>query len=303
MTIIRVLIILLAMVIAPKVFAQACPGSLPGGMDCVAGGGANKDITAHAVCAKITNSHASGKAIMVPKNSTTEWSEFRTKLPSGVTNTACGGGSPPSIVQSATATSGASSTTSLALTFASNCTVNNWVIVGVYGRLSSDTVTAMSGMGATWAKALSGAQAGNNVEIWYGKCLTAGTTVSITNSNTNLRVNVGVELANLTGTLDAVSTPNYGSSFSVGAVSLATSQANSFTFTAAVVDKQATFSNTYGALTHLHAGTIDAGSGGSRVTGTAIYVIDAAGSNDVMGGVTWTGTGSPTSTAIAATFR
>jgi hypothetical protein len=70
------------------VHAQAC-GTLDTGMDCVANG-ANKNISAFTVCAKITNAHASGKAIMIPLKTSGEWSSFRSNLPSGVTSGSCG---------------------------------------------------------------------------------------------------------------------------------------------------------------------------------------------------------------------
>lgn len=76
-------------------FAQ-CPGSPPTGIDCVASG-ANKDITGSS-CAKITNSHASGKALMVPTGAT-EWAAFLAHLPSGVTSGACSGGATQSWIK------------------------------------------------------------------------------------------------------------------------------------------------------------------------------------------------------------
>lgn len=79
-----------AAVVMVSVAAKAqCPGVQPSGTECVANG-ANKDITAFSTCAKISNSHASGKALLIPINSSSEWSTFRTKLPSGVTSGACG---------------------------------------------------------------------------------------------------------------------------------------------------------------------------------------------------------------------
>jgi|GEM_PF-3992906 len=89
------LIALLFLAFAMPISSYAqCPGSLPTGLDCVASG-SNKDITAFSTCANITNNHASAKALMVPINSSTEWSTFRTHLPAGVTSGACGGSLTP----------------------------------------------------------------------------------------------------------------------------------------------------------------------------------------------------------------
>jgi hypothetical protein len=74
--------------LALSAFAQ-CPGSPPSGIECVASG-ANKSITAFSTCAQVTNSHASGKAIMIPVGSSTEWSTFRSNPPAGVTIGGCG---------------------------------------------------------------------------------------------------------------------------------------------------------------------------------------------------------------------
>jgi hypothetical protein len=92
MGITRLVITLALLFAAPRIFAQ-CPGSPPSGMDCV-NTGANKDITFFSTCAKVTNGHASGKAIMVPGASSGEWSDFRTKAPSGVTIGSCSAATP-----------------------------------------------------------------------------------------------------------------------------------------------------------------------------------------------------------------
>lgn len=68
--------------------AQTCPGTTPTGMTCIAAG-ANTNITADSVCAKVTNSHPSGKAIMVAHATAAEWLSFRNNLPTGVTTAAC----------------------------------------------------------------------------------------------------------------------------------------------------------------------------------------------------------------------
>lgn len=67
--------------------AQSCPGSVPAGTECVAYG-ATKEITA-GDCLQITNSHARGKAIMVPVKTNAEWARFKANLPAGLTSAAC----------------------------------------------------------------------------------------------------------------------------------------------------------------------------------------------------------------------
>lgn len=51
--------------------------------------GSSADIDEFGVCAKITNNHASGKAIFVPTKTSAEWSTFRSNKPSGVTSNIC----------------------------------------------------------------------------------------------------------------------------------------------------------------------------------------------------------------------
>lgn len=71
-------------------FARAqCPGSQPAGTECVAAS-ASKDITAHSVCKTVTNNHASGKAIMIPISTPTQWNAFYSRLPAGVAAADCG---------------------------------------------------------------------------------------------------------------------------------------------------------------------------------------------------------------------
>ncbi|RYZ66138.1 MAG: hypothetical protein EOP05_19565 [Proteobacteria bacterium] len=78
---------LLILTLASRAEAQTC-GTVPSGMDCIPAGG-NKDITAFSTCAKITNSHASGKALMIPLKTSAEWLAFRTKAPSGAVVGSC----------------------------------------------------------------------------------------------------------------------------------------------------------------------------------------------------------------------
>ncbi|RYG94902.1 MAG: hypothetical protein EON58_15295 [Alphaproteobacteria bacterium] len=78
---------LLILTLAAHAEAQTC-GTVPSGMDCIPAG-ANKDVTAFSTCAKITNSHASGKALMIPLKTSAEWLAFRTKAPVGAVVGSC----------------------------------------------------------------------------------------------------------------------------------------------------------------------------------------------------------------------
>jgi len=51
--------------------------------------GANQDITEWSTCRNVDNAHASGKAIFVPTNTSTEWTQFYSHPPAGVTVSAC----------------------------------------------------------------------------------------------------------------------------------------------------------------------------------------------------------------------
>lgn len=51
--------------------------------------GATVQIDEHGVCQRITNSHSSGQAIMVPTRTATEWTTFRNNRPAGVAMVAC----------------------------------------------------------------------------------------------------------------------------------------------------------------------------------------------------------------------
>ena len=73
----------------PSISFAACPGSPPTGIECVEVATA-EDITANAVCWKVTNNHASNKSLMVPIKTSTEWTGFYTHPPAGVTISACG---------------------------------------------------------------------------------------------------------------------------------------------------------------------------------------------------------------------
>lgn len=280
-------------------WAQTCPGSPPSGIECV-NPGANKDITAFTVCENITNNHVSGKPLMVPVATSTEWSTFRSNLPLLVTSSACGGGGgfSPSVFN---INSFVGNVQNFNISLNSNCTTGNMVVVISGGRLSSDTVTSMSGLGATWAKANSGAQPANNVEIWYGTCNTAGTTVTVNNSNTNVRASWIFEVSGLpSNALDAASTAGTGGGWSMTVPSFNTVSTNSLVVAAGVVDKQGSFSSISNSYTH--GGTIDGGSGGSRVTTSWGYkVLTAAGATSTA--ITVSGTGSPTSTGIGASFK
>lgn len=51
--------------------------------------GATVQINEHGVCQRITNSHGSGRPIMVPTRTATEWTTFRNNRPAGVAMAAC----------------------------------------------------------------------------------------------------------------------------------------------------------------------------------------------------------------------
>lgn len=53
--------------------------------------GANVDITEHGECRNVANDHASGAALFVPTNTSTEWSTFYGNPPPGVAISACSG--------------------------------------------------------------------------------------------------------------------------------------------------------------------------------------------------------------------
>ena len=284
---------LLATLFASAVSFAQCPGSPPAGVDCVASG-ANKDITAFTVCSKITNSHASGKALFVPVNSSGEWSTFRSNLPSGVTSGACGGAPAPSIVQYGVQPTGVANGGG-SVNLPGNCTVGNTVLAVAAGRLSTDSGTSVTGLGySSWTKVNSGSQAANNVEIWVGKCVTAGAGIIMSFSSTNVRTMFSVEVANVGTTVEVASSAGTGGGWAI-AVPTFTTTNSTFLFGAGTIDKQATFSTISNGWTTI--ATADSGSGGTRVTGTIGYkVISTGGSQGTI--MTLSGTGSPTSTGI-----
>ncbi len=51
--------------------------------------GSNQDIDEWGTCKNVANSHASGDALFVPTNTSTEWSTFRSNPPAGVTISDC----------------------------------------------------------------------------------------------------------------------------------------------------------------------------------------------------------------------
>lgn len=53
--------------------------------------GTNQDIDEHGTCKNVGNYHATGNALFVPTNTSTEWSTFVANPPSGVTVMDCGG--------------------------------------------------------------------------------------------------------------------------------------------------------------------------------------------------------------------
>lgn len=260
-----------------------------------------------AACRTFVNN--SGSAQFIATKTASEWASVIANPPASVSSNPCGV-TLPSIVQTATATSGAGGTTNLNLGFASNCTVGNTVVVGVMGRLSSDTVTAMSGLGGTWMKATSASQTANNIEIWRAKCASAGTLVSITTGNTNIRVNIGLEVANIGTIANVIPASDLGADWGIDAAGYTPTVAPTFIFLAGVVDKQATTSGhsagtpAGGSQTVIQTPiAIDAGSGGSRVTGGAMGAVMETAQSGYSFGFTFSGTGSPTSTGIAVVLQ
>ena len=51
--------------------------------------GANQNITEWSTCKNVANNSPTGKALFVPTNTSTEWSQFYTHAPAGVTIAAC----------------------------------------------------------------------------------------------------------------------------------------------------------------------------------------------------------------------
>jgi hypothetical protein len=78
----------LCSITSTSALAQSCPGSQPANTDCVAAS-ANKSVTFFSTCKSITNNHASGKAIMIPGGSVTDWSTFYGAPPAGVSVANC----------------------------------------------------------------------------------------------------------------------------------------------------------------------------------------------------------------------
>ncbi|HVK61254.1 MAG TPA: DUF1566 domain-containing protein [Bdellovibrionales bacterium] len=96
-------IAIILIVFGPAVSWAQCPGSPPSGIDCVATT-ASKTITAHSQCRSVTNNHASGKAIMVPTGTSTEWASFYNNPPTGVTAVSCDPCSGKTVGQTCTGT-------------------------------------------------------------------------------------------------------------------------------------------------------------------------------------------------------
>lgn len=83
----KVMIFFLAIAVPGRAFAAACtpdPNTA-----CVSTAG-NLNVTGpNGICKNVANSHASGKTLMVPLNTTAEWTQFWNNPPLGVTVAAC----------------------------------------------------------------------------------------------------------------------------------------------------------------------------------------------------------------------
>ncbi|MEK7357457.1 MAG: hypothetical protein AAB250_13480 [Bdellovibrionota bacterium] len=253
--------------------AQAqCPGSPPAGIDCVENG-AGKEITAFSVCGSITNSHASGKALMVPIGSSTEWSTFRTNLAPGVTNGSCGGGPPlPALVQTAAPVYAAAGTLHT-VTLSSAPTVGNVVVMLTAGRASTHVVNSVDGCGATWTKMVNRSCTNSAAEVWAGACTNTGTTITIVSNTALARVNTAQEWTNLTPLANGTNTAYISGSWT-NSISIATTQAPSVVFVANGMDKVAT--DDTGTNSFLGAGFTGGGSNPTFTGGSFGYYIAAS---------------------------
>ncbi len=108
--------------------------------------GTDQDIDEHSVCKNVANSHASGQAIFVPTNTSTEWSTFYGNPPPGVTISNCG----------CTVTAG-SQTYSTAGTYSFTVPCHNTLTVEVWGAggggvgwSNSTRKNGVTGGGSDW---------------------------------------------------------------------------------------------------------------------------------------------------------
>ncbi|MGE3975809.1 MAG: hypothetical protein AB7F59_14895 [Bdellovibrionales bacterium] len=128
---------------------------------------ATSTITEHGVCKRVTNNHASAKAIFVPTKTATEWSTFRTNVPPGVTLSDCGC-TPPwggNIAEGASATAYLSATVACGSSCTSQtrtCTAG--VLSGSYTN-SSCSVNACASCSLPWGGSIGH---GSSVTAWAG---------------------------------------------------------------------------------------------------------------------------------------
>lgn len=211
--------------------AQTC-GTTYSGQDCVAGS-ASKSITAFSTCAKVTNSHASGKAIFVPINTSAEWSAFRTKPPAGVTIGSC----LPLAVDATTIArvTPAYVNNGNSMTTASFTPASNSLIVVCVGTDSGTdttndaTLTVSDSLSHTWTKVQewdpnSGATegSGSHASLWYTQITTAA---AMTISMTPTKNSLGAAMSSFKGYIFT----NYDSSSPIGASNHGSSAAASIT--------------------------------------------------------------------------
>lgn len=273
----------LVLISSLSVVAHAqCPGSPPAGIQCV-GAGSNSDITAFTVCANVANAHASGKALMVPVATSTEWSAFRGATVPGVTIGSCGGGPPlPALVQTAGPLYAAAGTLHT-VTLSSAPTIGNTLVMSTAGRASTHVVNYVTGCGATWAKIVSNNCTNSAAEVWAGKCTTTGTSISIASSPSLARVNMVQEFTNLTPLADGAISTTYSSGSWTAPVYLVTSHAPAVLFVANGLDKVAT--DDTATNTFIGSGFSGGGSNPTFTGGSFGYYI-AAGSGTFS--ATWT---------------
>jgi len=244
-------------------------------------------------CRLVSNS--SGKDQFVATKTATEWASFLAHVPSGMTATPCGG-SPPALVQSNVQTY--ASATSGSISLPSAATIGNTVTFMTAGRASTDSISTLSGCGATFSKVASIYSTNINAEIWVGVCTTTANTFSWTNAVALLRSAQVMEFSGLTGAKDVSDAGSNANSFTNTTPGVTTTRAATVIIAAGGLDKTGTAgagpSNSF-----VNGGVVSGGGGGNINTGFFAYrIVSATGTYST----TWTlsGTGSPNSCFISA---
>jgi len=236
---------------------------------------------------------------MVPIGSSTDWSTFRTNLAPGVTSGACGGGSVPTLIQTAAPAWDAANTTH-SVTLPSAPTIGNVVIFMTIGRASSENVQTITGCGATWVNIAAYAGTNARPEIWAGVCTTTGATITVTESLSMMRTSMAMEWSNLTGALDAAGAGSHATTFTNTTSNVTTTRATTVIFVADGLDKVATGPSSP-TNSFVDAGTDGNGPGGATgyQSGSFAYRIMAT-TITVGTTLTLSGTGSPNHNSIIA---